>query len=112
MMPPNFPALFTGLYEVTMAQAYVAEHMSATAVFETLFRKLPPGRSYVVAAGLSDVLDYLEALQFQPDDIDYLQGLRLFTEESRSRCPQCASLAMCGRCRKERWSFRTSRSCR
>ncbi len=64
-----------------MAQAYMAEHMSGTAVFETLFRKLPQGRSYVMAAGLSDVLDFLEAFQFQPADIDYLRGLRLFTEE-------------------------------
>ena len=64
-----------------MAQAYTAEHMSGTAVFETLFRKLPQGRSYVMAAGLSDVLDFLETFQFQPEDIDYLRGLRLFTEE-------------------------------
>jgi nicotinate phosphoribosyltransferase len=76
-----FPALFTDLYEVTMAQAYMAEHMSGTAVFETMFRKLPEGRSYVMAAGLSDVLDFLETFQFQRADIDYLRGLRLFTEE-------------------------------
>lgn len=81
MTPQHFPALFTDLYEVTMAQAYMAEHMSGTAVFETLFRKLPQGRSYVMAAGLSDVLDFLEAFQFQQEDIDYLRGLRLFTEE-------------------------------
>lgn len=79
--PQHFSALFTDLYEVTMAQAYLAEHMSGTAVFETMYRKLPHGRSYVMAAGLSDVLDFLEAFQFQPEDIDYLRGLRLFTEE-------------------------------
>ena len=73
--------MFTDLYEVTMAQAYMAEHMSGTAVFETLFRKLPQGRSYVMAAGLSDVLDFLETFQFHPEDIDYLRELRLFTEE-------------------------------
>jgi nicotinate phosphoribosyltransferase len=81
MTPRYFPALFTDLYEVTMAQAYMAEHMSGTAVFETLFRKLPQGRSYVMAAGLSDVLDFLETFQFHPEDIDYLRELRLFTEE-------------------------------
>ncbi|UXA08922.1 nicotinate phosphoribosyltransferase [Mycobacterium sp. SMC-2] len=74
-------ALFTDLYEVTMAQAYAAERMSGTAVFETFFRKLPQGRSYVMAAGLSDVLDFLESFHFQPADIDYLRELRLFTEE-------------------------------
>jgi nicotinate phosphoribosyltransferase len=76
-----FSALFTDLYEVTMAQAYMAEHMSGTAVFETFFRKLPQSRSYVMAAGLSDVLDFLEGFQFLPEDIEYLRGLRLFTEE-------------------------------
>jgi nicotinate phosphoribosyltransferase len=45
-------ALFTDLYEVTMAQAYWAQRMSGAAVFETSFRKLPRGRSYLVAAGL------------------------------------------------------------
>ncbi len=79
--PGRFPALFTDLYEVTMAQAYMAERMSGTAVFETMFRKLPPGRPFVMAAGLSDVLDFLEAFRFQPEDIDYLRGLSLFTEE-------------------------------
>ena len=81
MTPRYISALFTDLYEVTMAQAYMAEHMSGTAVFETMFRRLPEGRSYVMAAGLSDVLDFLETFQFQPEDIDYLRELRLFTEE-------------------------------
>ncbi len=81
MTPRYVSALFTDLYEVTMAQAYMAEHMSGTAVFETIFRKLPHGRSYVMAAGLSDVLDFLEAFQFRQADIDYLRGLGLFTEE-------------------------------
>ncbi|HUH70956.1 MAG TPA: nicotinate phosphoribosyltransferase [Mycobacterium sp.] len=79
-MTPRSPALFTDLYEVTMAQAYMAEHMSGTAVFETVFRKLPQSRSYVMAAGLSDVVDFLETFQFRQADIDYLHGLRLFTE--------------------------------
>jgi nicotinate phosphoribosyltransferase len=81
MARPFSSALFTDLYEVTMAQAYTAQRMSGTAVFETLFRKLPHGRSYVMAAGLSAVLDFLENLEFTEADIDYLRELRLFTEE-------------------------------
>ncbi|HXY66636.1 MAG TPA: nicotinate phosphoribosyltransferase [Mycobacterium sp.] len=78
---PRITALFTDLYEVTMAQAYAAERMSGTAVFETLFRKLPDERSYVMAAGLSDVLDFFEALRFDQEDLEYLLGIGLFTEE-------------------------------
>ncbi len=74
-------ALFTDLYEITMAQAYMAERMSGTAVFETFFRKLPRGRSYVMAAGLSDVIDFLETFRFSDTDIDYLRQLRLFTDD-------------------------------
>lgn len=85
MARQSLSPLFTDLYEVTMAQAYAAERMSGIAVFETLFRKLPPGRSYVMAAGLSDVLDFLEGFRFQPEDLDYLRGLGLFTDEFLQR---------------------------
>lgn len=72
--------LFTDLYEVTMAQAYWAEGMSETAVFETFFRKLPPSRSYLMAAGLPDVLDFLEDFRFEEQDLEYLRGLNLFRD--------------------------------
>lgn len=74
-------ALFTDLYEVTMAQAYWADGMSGTAVFETFFRKLPPGRSYIMAAGLADVVEFLESFRFEKQDLDYLRGLGQFSDE-------------------------------
>ena len=46
-------ALFTDLYELTMAQAYPAEHMDQMAVFELAFRKMPANRNYIVAAGIA-----------------------------------------------------------
>ena len=61
--PPLHSALFTDLYELTMAQAYQAEGMEAEAVFELFFRELPENRAFVVAAGLEHVLDALEHLQ-------------------------------------------------
>ena len=85
MTSPHLTAMFTDLYEVTMAQAYVAERMSGTAVFETFFRKLPQGRSYVMAAGLSDVLDFLESFRFDQDDLGYLRGLGVFSDEFLQR---------------------------
>ena len=57
-------ALFTDLYELTMAQAYAAEHMDGTAVFELAFRKMPANRNYIVAAGIGDILDFLANFQF------------------------------------------------
>jgi nicotinate phosphoribosyltransferase len=81
MPPQRISPLFTDLYEVTMAQAYVAEQMSGTAVFETFYRKLPHSRSYVMAAGLADVLDFLETFRFEQEDLQYLRELRLFSDE-------------------------------
>ncbi|MBV8557584.1 MAG: nicotinate phosphoribosyltransferase [Planctomycetaceae bacterium] len=72
--------LFTDLYELTMARAYAAEGTDQEAVFELFFRKLPPGRNYIVAAGLGDVLDSLETLGVTEDDLDYLRTLGLFSE--------------------------------
>jgi nicotinate phosphoribosyltransferase len=64
--------LFTDLYGLTMAQAYDAEGLEGEAVFEVFFRDLPPSRNYLVAAGLEDVLHFLEQLQYSEDDLDYL----------------------------------------
>lgn len=80
-MQQHVGALFTDLYEITMAQAYLAQGMSSTAVFETFFRKLPAGRSYIMAAGFPDVLDFLEAFGFDEDDLQYLRGSGMFSGE-------------------------------
>lgn len=77
---PHRSALFTDLYELTMLGAYHAEGLTGTAVFELFFRELPPHRNYVVAAGLDDVLDYLEHLRFTRSDLDWLAGLGQFDE--------------------------------
>ncbi len=71
---PVRSALFTDLYEITMAGAYHAEKMEAPAVFELFFRDLSDDRNYVVAAGLDDVLDYLEHWHFSADDLAYLSS--------------------------------------
>ncbi len=71
-------ALFTDLYELTMAQAYYTERMSGLAVFELAFRKLPPNRNFIGAAGAADVLDFLTDVHFTEDEVNYLGGLRRF----------------------------------
>lgn len=78
--PPSNLALFTDLYELTMGQAYAAEGMDQPAVFELFFRTMPPRRNFLVAAGIEDVLDYLEQLHFTHDDLAYLRSLGRFSE--------------------------------
>jgi len=77
--PPG-AALFTDLYEITMAEAYLEEGLTDTAVFELFFRHLPPARSYALAAGLEDVLDYAESFHFDDAQIAYLRSLGKFRE--------------------------------
>jgi nicotinate phosphoribosyltransferase len=65
--------LLTDLYELTMAAGYFQTGFEATATFELFVRNLPPRRSYLVAAGLEQALDYLENVRFSPEEIDYLR---------------------------------------
>ncbi len=95
MTPP--PALFTDLYELTMAAAWFRAGVQATATFSLFVRRLPPERGFLLAAGLEDVLQYLAAFRFTPEALgwlasegrfeptflDYLAGLR-FTGEVRA----------------------------
>ena len=72
---PRLSGLFTDLYELTMAQAFLAEGMRGEAVFEVFFRRLPRSRRYAVAAGLDDVLEFLEDLTFDRDEVDAVRQL-------------------------------------
>ena len=78
-------ALFTDLYELTMAQAYHAEGMDQLAVFELAFRQLPRTRNFIVAAGFADILDFLTSFRFTDDELDYLRRRREFTDEFLKR---------------------------
>jgi nicotinate phosphoribosyltransferase len=69
---PSPSILLTDLYELTMLQAYHGEGMNGTAAFELFVRKLPAGRNFLVAAGLEQVVDYLQSLRFADDELDYL----------------------------------------
>ena len=71
-------ALLTDLYQLTMAACYFDQDMQAEATFSLFIRKYPAQRNYFVAAGLSEVLEYLETLRFTDDDLAYLASTGLF----------------------------------
>ena len=71
-------ALFTDLYELTMAASYFRERMHGEATFSLFVRRLPRRRSFLVAAGLEDVLAFLESFQFSEAAIRYLRSLGTF----------------------------------
>ncbi len=71
-------ALFTDLYELTMASSYRREGMHEPATFSLFVRRLPPDRSFLVAAGLEDVLRFLEGFRFSARALEYLSSLHQF----------------------------------
>jgi nicotinate phosphoribosyltransferase len=73
--------LFTDLYELTMAASYVREGMQGEATFSLFVRKLPPGRGFLVAAGLEDVLTFLASFHFSENALQYLRSLGLFDSD-------------------------------
>jgi nicotinate phosphoribosyltransferase len=72
-------ALVTDLYELTMGQAYVNEGMTGEAVFEFFVRKLPPHRNFLMAAGLEQVVTFLEEFQFTTEEMDWLAATDRFS---------------------------------
>lgn len=75
------PALFTDLYELTMAQVYFAKGMDRTARFEVTVRRLPEHWGFFIMAGLAEVQSYLQAFRFSQADIAYLRSLGSFSED-------------------------------
>jgi nicotinate phosphoribosyltransferase len=76
-------ALFTDLYELTMAAAYFENGLDATASFELFARSLPANRGYLLAAGLEQALEYLESLRFSDSQVDWLRKQPVFANVSR-----------------------------
>src|SRR5579862_3287786 len=65
-------ALLTDLYQLTMLHAYFRARMDETAVFEFFVRMLPPARRFLVAAGLEQVIEYLEGLTFTREELEWI----------------------------------------
>ena len=77
-MNPLTSPLLTDLYQLNMIQAYLDHGETKTAVFEFFVRKFPLRRGFLVAAGLQQVLDFLENLRFSPEEIGWLAHTHRF----------------------------------
>ena len=75
-------ALLTDLYQLTMTGGYVQEGKADQwASFDYFFRTIPDDGGYCILAGLADVMEYIQTLQFSQDDLSYLEGLDLFSRD-------------------------------
>lgn len=73
--------LLTDLYELTMMQGYFETQENDTVVFDVFFRENPNKGGYSVMAGLEQVIEYVKNLNFSYEDVDYLRGLGIFSED-------------------------------
>ncbi len=94
-------ALLTDLYEMAMAAAFFDNGFRARASFELFVRKLPPTRSYLVAAGLEQALEYLERFHFTADEIEFLRRHPAFRHVSREFFDHLGNLRFTG----EAWAM-------
>ena len=69
-------------YELTMAQGYFAKgYKDRITYFDLFFRRCPDGGGFCIAAGLEQVVQYIQELHFSDEDIAYLRGREMFSEE-------------------------------
>lgn len=79
-MDSRTSVLLTDLYQLTMLQGYFEQDMEETAVFEFFSRKLPAKRNFLIAAGLEQVLQYLEQLSITDQELSWLRASGFFND--------------------------------
>ena len=73
MKKPN-NSLLTDFYELTMANGYLESGMAdEIAYFDLFFRRVPDEGGFAIMAGLEQVVDYITALRFDKEDINFLK---------------------------------------
>ena len=69
-------------YEITMGNGYFQCGMKdRITYFDVFFRKAPDNGGYAIAAGLEQIVHYIQELHYEQEDIEYLRSRRLFSEE-------------------------------
>lgn len=74
--------MLTDLYEFSMANGYFATlPHERQARFDVFYRRVPDNGSFVVAAGLQQVVEQVNNWHFSPENIEYLKSLKQFSPE-------------------------------
>ena len=77
-LDPAEVALLTDLYELTVSAAFFDRGFNETASFEVAMRRMPPGRGFMIAAGIERLAEALEEYRFDGAAIEHLESLKLF----------------------------------
>jgi len=69
-------------YELTMANGYFKKgYKDRITYFDLFYRRCPDGGGFAIAAGLEQIVEYIQELHFSPEDIEYLRNRGIFTED-------------------------------
>ena len=70
------------LYEMTMSMGYFeAGYKDKIVYFDMFFRRTPDKGGFSIAAGLSQLIDYVKNFGFTQEDIDYLRSVGIKNED-------------------------------
>ena len=73
MAERNLSMLFD-FYEVTMSNGYFRNgYYKKNVIFDVFYRTVPDGGGFAIAAGLEQVVEYIQQLHFTEEDIAYLR---------------------------------------
>ena len=97
-------------YELTMGNGYFQAGMrDRVTYFDVFFRDVPDKGGFAICAGLGQLIDYIQNLHFNQEDIEYLRGRGLFSEEFLEYLSTFRFTGIFGQCRRGRRSFPGSR---
>ena len=69
-------------YELTMGAGYFANgYADRITYFDLFFRRCPDGGGFAIAAGLEQIVQYIQKLHFDTEDIAYLRERKCFSED-------------------------------
>ena len=69
-------------YELTMGNGYFEKgYKDRITYFDLFFRRCPNGGGFAIAAGLEQIIQYIQDLHFSSEDVEYLRSRKLFSEE-------------------------------
>ena len=72
--------LLCDFYELTMGNGYFQTGIDKQiCYFDVFFRDVPDGGGFAIAAGLEQVIEYIQRLRFTPEDIAFLRGKGCFS---------------------------------
>ena len=75
-------SMLCDFYELTMSNGYLKYgYKDKITYFDVFYRSVPDNGGFAIAAGLEQVVEYIQDLHFSPEDIAYLRNRGIFCEE-------------------------------